>query len=76
MKNQSLDELVPDPVVWQEFGITSMTLHRWTHDPNLGFPLPIKIRTKNFRSRLALEDFKKRMMQKAIVERSKKQEVA
>jgi hypothetical protein len=76
MKNQLPDELVPDPVVWREFGITSMTLHRWTHDANLGFPSPIKIRTKNFRSRLALEDFKQRMMQKAIAERSKTREVS
>ena len=31
------DEMVPDPLVWREFGITSMTLFRWTKDVDLGF---------------------------------------
>ncbi|MET3840961.1 hypothetical protein [Bradyrhizobium sp. OAE829] len=66
MQKQPPDELVPDPVVWKEFGITSMTLYRWTNDANLKFPRPIKIRTKNFRSRRALEEFKSRMLRSAI----------
>jgi hypothetical protein len=61
------DQLVPDPIVAQEFGgITLMTLYRWTNDPELGFPPPIKIRTKNFRSRRALEDFKARMISRRV----------
>lgn len=60
------DELVPDPVVWREFGISSMTGWRWTHDLELGFPPPIKIRNRCFRSRRALEEFKVRMMRQAI----------
>jgi len=67
-KNQQ-DKLVPDPVVWREFGVTSMTLYRWTNDEKLGFPPPVKIRTKNFRSRRALEEFKERMMRNAITQR-------
>jgi hypothetical protein len=63
------DTFVPDPQVWAEFGITSMTGHRWTHDPDLGFPPPIKIRTRCFRSRKALEVFKKKMIRKAVSER-------
>jgi predicted DNA-binding transcriptional regulator AlpA len=63
------DQLVPDPIVAEEFGgITLMTLYRWTNDPKLGFPPPIKIRSKNFRSRRALEDFKARMMRSAVSE--------
>jgi predicted DNA-binding transcriptional regulator AlpA len=56
------DQLVPDPQVWREFGISSMTGWRWTRDPTLGFPPPIKIRTRCFRSRRALEEFKRRMV--------------
>jgi hypothetical protein len=41
------DMLVPDPVVWREFGISSMTGWRWSNDPKLGFPPPIKIRTSS-----------------------------
>ena len=29
------DELVPDPQVWSELNITSMTGWRWTRDPEL-----------------------------------------
>jgi hypothetical protein len=62
-------DLVPDPQVWRELGITSMTLWRWTHDPKLGFPPAIKIRNRNFRSRRALEDFKCRMLRQSIAAR-------
>jgi predicted DNA-binding transcriptional regulator AlpA len=65
--DRSPDQLVPDPTVAKEFGgVTLMTLYRWTNDPRLGFPPPVKIRNKNFRSRRAIEDFKARVMRKAI----------
>src|SRR4051812_10299868 len=67
----SPDELIPDPLVWEEFKITSMTLSRWTKDPKLNFPPPIKIRTRNFRSRRELEKFKLRMIQRSIEQRAK-----
>jgi hypothetical protein len=60
---------VPDPLVWKEFHVTSMTLYRWTHDKALGFPPPIKINKRNFRSRQQLEAFKARMLRQAIVTR-------
>jgi predicted DNA-binding transcriptional regulator AlpA len=59
------DELIPDPQVWKEFGISSMTGHRWTQDPDLGFPPKIKIRDRNYRSRRALEAFKQRRIRGA-----------
>ena len=49
------DTLVPDPQVRSLFGVTSMTLYRWTNDPDLGFPQPIRIRSRNYRSRRALD---------------------
>jgi hypothetical protein len=60
------DELVPDTVVVKEFGITSMSLFRWEHDPTLGFPAKIKIRRRNYRSRRALEEFRQRVIGMAI----------
>jgi hypothetical protein len=60
------DELVPDPVVWREFGISSMTGWRWTNDPSLNFPPPIKIRTRCFRSRRQIEAFKAKLLKDAV----------
>lgn len=68
------DQLVPDPIVAEEFYVTLMTLWRWSRDPDLNFPPPVKIRTKNFRSRRAIEEFKERMLMGAIRSRSKSSE--
>jgi hypothetical protein len=54
------DELIPDPKVWQRYGVTSMTLWRWDRDLMLGFPQPIWIRGRKYRSRKALEAFDRR----------------
>jgi hypothetical protein len=62
--------LVADPDVQTEFGgISAMTLHRWSIDPDLGFPPPIKIRNLNFRSRDALDEFKAALIRKALADR-------
>jgi hypothetical protein len=60
------DELVPDPVVWRELGITPMTGWRWTHDPALEFPPAVKIRNRNYRSRAALNAWRERMFRRAL----------
>jgi hypothetical protein len=55
------DELVPDPQVAREFNVTLMTLWRWDRDPKLaelGWEPPVKIRTRNYRRRRPLENFK------------------
>jgi predicted DNA-binding transcriptional regulator AlpA len=65
------DELIPDPTVWKEFGISSMTGWRWTNDPALGFPPPVKIRNRKFRSRRALEAFKQRLLIEAATQRNR-----
>jgi hypothetical protein len=64
------DELVPDPKVWRELGISKMTGWRWERDPDLGFPPKITIRNRNFRSRKQLEAFKRRLVLHAARERS------
>jgi hypothetical protein len=58
--------LVPDPQVWREFGITSMTGWRWTNDPELSFPPPVRIRNRCYRSRQQIEAFKQRMLRQAM----------
>ena len=65
-----VDEFVPDPMVCREFGITPMTLWRWDRDSELGFPPAAQIRGRNFRSRRQIEDFKHRMMRRAIEARA------
>lgn len=61
------DTFVPDARVRAEFGnITAMTLHRWDHNPNLGFPPPIDIAGRKYRSRRMLEAFKQRALRDAI----------
>lgn len=66
------DELVPDPAVCREFSITSMTLWRWDRDQELNFPPAIKIRSRNFRSRRLIEEFKARMLSAAIEQRDQR----
>jgi hypothetical protein len=63
------DQWVPDPIIAKEFHTTLMGLYRWTNDAKLGFPRPIKIRNRNFRSRRAIEEFKAKMTRAAITRR-------
>lgn len=35
--------LIPARHVWERYGVTSMSLHRWCRDPKLGFPPPFYI---------------------------------
>ena len=66
------DELVPDAQMRKEFNVSAMTVHRWDNDPDLQFPPPVKIRKHNFRSRHALEAFKKRVIATALKEQRKR----
>src|ERR1700723_1006691 len=66
------DTLVPDPIVQKEFGVTAMSIWRWDRDPELiklGWPPAIRIRSRKFRSRIALESFKRVMARRAIEQR-------
>jgi hypothetical protein len=64
--DQVVDALVPDPQVAREFNVTLMTLWRWTNNPRLGFPPPVKIQNRNYRSRRKLEIFKLNLVNEAI----------
>jgi hypothetical protein len=69
---KEVGELVPDPKVFQEFDISAMTGYRWDHSEELialGWPPPIRIGQRKYRSRKALEAFKAGLMRRAIEQR-------
>jgi hypothetical protein len=47
LPDEEVGALVPDPQVCREFQITSMTLWRRDHDPELKFPLRPKFESGN-----------------------------
>jgi hypothetical protein len=65
-----IDELVPDPQARKELGdISDMTTWRWDRDPKmaeLGWPAPIRIRTRKYRPRRQLESFKANLQRLAL----------
>jgi len=66
------DSLVPDVTVQEEFSIGAMGLYRWDHDPamaDLGWPSPIFIRKRKYRSRKKLEAFKTALVAQSIRDR-------
>ena len=34
------DKYIPARAVWERYGVTDMTLHRWIRDVEMGFPAP------------------------------------
>jgi hypothetical protein len=60
------DKFVPDAQICAEFTITKMTLYRWTNNRDLGFPPPIHIAGRSYRSRRMIEAFKQRALRAAI----------
>jgi hypothetical protein len=65
------DALVADPQVAREFSVSLMTIWRWDHDANLGFPPRIVVGRRNYRSRQQLERFKRRLLRRAIAQRAR-----
>ena len=62
LRDDGPDQLVPDVVACAELGISRMTIWRWSHLPqyrDLAFPPPIAINDRNYRSRKALEAWKR-----------------
>lgn len=37
------DVFLPARKVWERYGVTDMTLHRWIRDERMGFPAPVYI---------------------------------
>lgn len=40
MSTSETSEFLPARKVWERYGVTSMTLHRWVSDSRMGFPSP------------------------------------
>jgi hypothetical protein len=63
------DELVPDAQAKRELGVTNnMTWWRMERDEKLlelGFPPPVRVRNKKFRFRSRLENYKRRLWERA-----------
>jgi hypothetical protein len=57
--------LIPDPLVWQGYGVSPMTGWRWDHDPELNFPKPIRIRGRKYRDAGELAEFDERKRREA-----------
>jgi predicted DNA-binding transcriptional regulator AlpA len=51
---------LPDPKVRVRYGVTDMTLWRWSKDPNLKFPQPMKINGRNYRRLAELETWERK----------------
>jgi hypothetical protein len=67
-----VDALVGDTQFIQEIDISNNTKCRWDLDPEmhaLGWPVPVKIKDRNYRSRHAIEAFKANMLKHAIEKR-------
>ena len=43
-----LSPMLTAPQVCDRIGVTTMTLHRWLRDPEVGFPKPIQIKRFRF----------------------------
>jgi predicted DNA-binding transcriptional regulator AlpA len=46
---------LPDPQVWDRYGVSQMTGWRWARDPKLNFPKAIRINGRNYRDEAELE---------------------
>jgi len=71
---EEFDTLVPDPRFAEEMGITLMTVWRHDRDPEmtaLGWPPPIRINKRKFRSRRQVEALKAALIKRAIEERGR-----
>ena len=43
------DQLIPDPKVAKQFGVTTRTIDRWDEDPELDFPKAVEINGRKYR---------------------------
>jgi len=55
------DEFLTGPDVDRRYRRSSQTRWRWSKDPELGFPKPIKIKNRLFHRLREIEEFERRM---------------
>ncbi|WFU44200.1 DNA-binding protein [Bradyrhizobium sp. CB82] len=49
--------LIPTRQVAARYNVTLRSIDRWIRDPELGFPKPIQINTRNYFDEVELDDF-------------------
>jgi hypothetical protein len=49
--------LIPTRQVAERYNVTLRSIDRWSADPELGFPQPIKINTRNYFDSNELDNF-------------------
>jgi len=59
------DVLIPDPQVCKRYSVTAMTLWRWDHNPTLGFPPPVRINRRKYRSNKRLRQWDRSLAAKS-----------
>lgn len=66
-KNDKFDlDLIPDPEIARQLGVTLMTIWRWDHSPEMGFPKRIKINTRNYRSASDLAAWRDKLVRQSV----------
>lgn len=51
--------LLPDPQVAKRYSVSAMSIWRWDHRPELGFPKPIRIQGRKYRRLSELREWEK-----------------
>ena len=57
MKKTAQARLVPDAEVAARYNVHAATLYNWDHNPAMGFPKPVRIRGRKYRSLSELDAF-------------------
>ena len=67
MTNQKTEnqEFLTGPQVQQRYQRTPVTIWRWLHDPDLGFPQPVKIQRLNYWRLCDLEAWERAQAEKS-----------
>jgi predicted DNA-binding transcriptional regulator AlpA len=53
-------KLLPTRQVASRYGVTIRSVDRWSADPELGFPAPVKINTRNYFDEAEFDEFDRR----------------
>jgi predicted DNA-binding transcriptional regulator AlpA len=59
------DQLIPDPKVAKQFGVTTRTIDRWDEDPELDFPKAVEINGRKYRRRKEIREFQRAHLRSA-----------
>jgi hypothetical protein len=55
--SSSNKQLLPDSKVRERYSVSAQTIWRWDHNPELGFPRPIRINGRKYRDQAELDKF-------------------